>query len=122
MMQHILIVKILKDRTFETARNCGYDEYQRALASTAHKFFDKKIKSGAIGTSKAGISVNEELSDELHKPVIKKFKRQKVYSRFIGNIWPVDLAETKSLSSKNENVKYLLFVIDFLLNIHSLNL
>ena len=121
MMQHILTVKILKDRTYETARNCGYDEYKRALASTAHKFFDKKTKSGVIGKSKAEISVNEQLFDELHKPVIKKFKRQKVYSRFKGNIWAADLAETKSLSSKNENVKYLLFVIDVLLNIHGLN-
>ena len=45
-------------------------------------------------------------------PVIKKVKRRKVYPRFKDNIWAADLAEIKSLSSKNKNVKYLLCVID----------
>ena len=34
--------KILKDRTYEIARNCEYDSYQKALASLIYKFFDKK--------------------------------------------------------------------------------
>ena len=55
--------KSLKDRTYEIARNRGYDGYQRALASMVYKFFDKKTGSG--------ISVNEQLAEELHKPVIK---------------------------------------------------
>ena len=42
-----------------------------------YKFFDRKTRSGAIVTSKTGISVNEQLDEELHKPVIKKFKRKK---------------------------------------------
>ena len=37
--------------------------------------------------------LNEELAEELHKPVIKKFKRRKVYARFKDNIWPEYLAE-----------------------------
>ena len=58
------------------------------------------------------MSVNERLAEELHKPVIKKFKRRKVYTICKDNIWAVDLAEMGSLSSKNKNVKYLLYVID----------
>ena len=58
------------------------------------------------------MSVSEQLSEELHKPVIKKFKRRKVYARFKDDIWAADLTEMKSLSSKNKNVKYLLYVID----------
>ena len=73
-----------------------------------YKFFDKKIGSG--------VSVNKQLAEEWHKPVIKKFKRSKVYARFKDNIWTADLAEMGllriSLSSKNKNVKYLLCVID----------
>ena len=69
-----------------------------------YKFFDKKTGSG--------ISVNEELAEELRKPVIKKFKKRKVYARFKDNIWAADLAEMGSLSSKNKNVKYLLCVIN----------
>ena len=69
-----------------------------------YKFLHKKTGSR--------ISVNEQLSEELHKPVIKKFKRRKVYARFKDRIWASDLAEMESLSSKNKYVKYLLFVID----------
>ena len=59
------------------------------------------------------MSINEQLAKELHKPVIKKFKRRKVYARFEDNMLEADLAEIQLLSSKNKNVKYLLCVIDF---------
>ena len=61
-----------------------------------YKFFDKKstaepstlqrIKSGTVKPS------SSILADELHKPVIKKFNKRKVYSQFKDNIWGVDLA------------------------------
>ena len=59
-----------------------------------------------------GASVNEQLAEELHKPVTKKCKRRKAYAKFKDNIWAADLTEIESLSSKNKNVKYLLCVID----------
>ena len=96
--------KILKDRAYKIARNRKYDGYQRALASLVYKFFDNKAG--------LGVSVNEQLAEELHKPVIKKFKRKKVYVRSKDNIWATDLVEMGSLSSKNKNVKYLLYVTD----------
>ena len=43
------------------------------------------------------VSVNEQLSEELNKPVIKKIKRRKVYARFKDNIWGADLSEMESL-------------------------
>ena len=52
------------------------------------------------------------LADELHKPVIKKFNKRKVYLQFKDNIWGVDLADTQSLSKKNKGIKYLLRAID----------
>ena len=97
--------KILKHRAFEIARNCNYDGCQRALASMVCKFFDKKTGSG--------MSVNEQLAEELNQPIIKKCKRRKVYAKFKDNIWAADLAEMESFSSKNKNVKYLLCVIEF---------
>ena len=69
----------MKDRAYKIARNCKYDGYQRALASMVYTFFDKKTGSG--------FSVNEQLAEELHTPVIEKFKRTKVYTRFKDNIW-----------------------------------
>ena len=84
--------------------NPKYDGYQRGLESMAYKIFDKNTGSGA--------SVKKELAEELHKPVIKKFKRRKVYARCKDNIWAADLAEMRSLSPFNRNVKYLLCVIN----------
>ena len=80
-----------------------YDEYQRELTSVVYKSFNKKTGSG--------ISMNEQLNEELHKPIINIFKR-KVYTKFKDNIWVADLAEMGSGSSKNKNIKYLLCVID----------
>ena len=94
----------MKDRAYGIARNRKYDGYQRALASMVYKDFDKKTG--------LGISVNQQLAEELHKPVIKKIKRRKVYARFKDNIWSADLAEMGSLYSKSKNVEYLLCVID----------
>ena len=55
---------------------------------------------------------NKILAEELHKPVIKKFNKRKVYSQFRDNIWGVDLADMQSLSRKNKGIKYLLCAID----------
>ena len=52
------------------------------------------------------------LADELHKPIIRKFNKRKVYSQFKDNIWRVDLADMQSLSRKNKGIKYLLCAID----------
>ena len=52
------------------------------------------------------------LADELHKSVIRKFNKRKVYPQFKDNIWGVDLADTKLLSKQNKSIKYLLCVID----------
>ena len=38
----------------------------KLLESMVYKFFDKKTRSVVIATSKAGISVNEQLAEELH--------------------------------------------------------
>ena len=103
----------MKETAYLISRNPKFNGYQRALAGMVYKFFDKKIGSGAIATSKAGVSVNEQLSEELHKPVIEKFKRTKVYTRLKDNIWSADLPETVSLSFKNRNVKKLLCLTDF---------
>ena len=96
--------KILKIRAYEIARNPGYYGHERALAIIVYKFFDKKTGSG--------ISVNEQLAEVLPKAVMKKFTRRKVYPIFKDNMWAADLADMRSLSSKNKNVKYFLCVLD----------
>ena len=103
--------KVLRDKAYDIASNLEYDGYQRGLASMVYKFFDKKsLGSGfARDTTKSSSLI---LADELHKPVIKKFNKRKVYSQFKDNIWGVDLADMQSLSRKNNGIKYLLCAID----------
>ena len=52
------------------------------------------------------------MAEELHKPIIRKLKKRKVYSSFRDNIWGVDLADMQSLSKYNKGMKYLLCAID----------
>ena len=39
---------VLRDKTFNIAKNPKYDGYQRGLASTVYNFFDKKTSGGEI--------------------------------------------------------------------------
>ena len=86
--------KVLRDKAFKIAGDQKYDWYQRWLASMVYKFFDKKTKgSGRPSSSALQIANNKEnvqLADELHKLIIRKFEKRKVYSSFKDNIWGVD--------------------------------
>ena len=77
-----------------------------------YKFSERKTGSGLIVASKIGVNINEKLAKDFCKPVIRKFKRRKVYTRFKDNIWAANLSEMGSLSSMNKNVKNLLCTID----------
>ena len=71
--------KILRDKAFNIAKNTKYDGYQRGLASMVYKFFDKKTKGSGVNIP---LEFNEQLARELHKPIIREFKKRKVYSGF----------------------------------------
>ena len=105
--------KVLRDKAYYIASNPKYNGYQRGLASMVYKFFDKKSMDSGFkklkNTTKPSSSI---LADELHKPIINKFNKIKVYSQFKNNIWGVDLADMQSLSKKNKGIKYLLCAID----------
>ena len=55
---------------------------------------------------------NQQLAEELHKPVIRKFEKRKVHSAFKDNIWDADLADMQLLSRHNKGIRFLLCVID----------
>ena len=101
--------RVLGDKAFAIANNPKYDGYQRRLALMINKFFDKKSKGTGI---KNEIKKNQQLTNELHKPIIGKFKTRKVYSSFKDNIWGVDLADMQLISKYNKGIRYLLCVID----------
>ena len=87
----------LRDKAFNIAKDPKYDGYQRGLASMVYNIFDKKTKGSTVSTlaNKSAIKStpqNELLAEELHKRIIRKFKKRKVHSAFKNNIWGANLA------------------------------
>ena len=101
--------KVLQDKGFKIASDAKCDGYHRGLASMVYKFFDKKSSGSGIVNEP-----NYQLANELHKPIIRKFKKRNVFSSFRDNIWGVDLADMESLSKYNKGMKYLLCEIGLL--------
>ena len=95
--------KILRYKAYEIAKDPKYYGDQKGLASMVYKFFDKK----SAGSGVKSISQNEQLSEELHKPIIKKFKERKVYSTFKDNISGADLADMQLISKFNKGFRFL---------------
>ena len=99
--------KVFRDKAFKITSNPNYDGYQRGLASMVYRFFDKTSSGSSIVNEP-----NYQLANELHKPIIRKFKKRKVYSSFRDNIWGLDLADIQSLSKYNKGINYLLCAIN----------
>ena len=72
--------KVLRDKAFKIASDPKYDGYQRGLASMVYMFFDKKSSGSGVATP------NYQLANELHRWIIRKFRKQKVCSPFRDNI------------------------------------
>ena len=90
--------KIFRDKAFNVAKNQKCDRYQSELASMVYKSFDKKAPGSGI---KNEIISSKELAEELHKPVIRKFKKRKEHSSYIDNILRDDLADMQLISKFN---------------------
>ena len=102
--------KILRIKAFNIAKDPKYDGYQRGLASMVYKFFDKKSKGSGVNTKLA--PQNQQLAEELHKSIIRKFQKRKIHAAFKDNIWGTDLADIELLSRYNKGIRFLLCVID----------
>ena len=78
--------KILRYKAYGIANNPQYDGYQRGLASMVYRFFDTKASLPDKKTVGSGVNENIKLANELHKPIIRKFNKRKVYSSFKDNV------------------------------------
>ena len=72
--------KVLRDKAFNMDENPKYDGYQRDLASMVYKVFDRKSAPLADKSTKGSgvnndLKQNEQLAEELHKPIIKNLKK-----------------------------------------------
>ena len=99
---------VLRNKAFKIASNPKFDGYQRELASMVYKIFDKKSTGSGVNFMPNHL----QLANDLHKPVIRKFKRRRVYSLLKDNIQGVDLVDMQLISKYNKGIRYLLCDID----------
>ena len=67
--------KVLRDKTFNIAKNPKYDGYQRGDASMVQNFFDEKFAGSGVNMH-ANNEHRLDLAEELHKPIIRKLKKK----------------------------------------------
>ena len=96
-------------------KSTPWNERQWGHAIT-EKIIDAKAKLG-LGVKKLITALSEndwaqQLAEELHKPIRRKFKTRKVIVNHIDEIWSADLVFMDKLSKWNKGFKYLLTVID----------
>ena len=101
--------KILRDKAFNIAKNPKYDEYQKGLASMVYIFFDEnstllRDKSPTGGAVEIENMSKQELAVELHKLIIRKFKKRRVYSYFIGNNWGANDTDMQLITKFNKGI------------------
>ena len=98
--------KVLCDKVFTIAKNPKHNGYQCGIASMVYNFFDKNsaamFPNTSDGTIKNEIISNQQLTEKLEKPIIRK----KVYSSFKENIWDTDLANMQLISKYNEEIRF----------------
>ena len=75
-----------------------------------YKFFDKK--SACSGVANNEIKQDLQLAEELHKPIIRNFKKRTVSSGFKANIWGADLSDMQLISKFTKGFRFLLCVIN----------
>ena len=65
--------KVLRDSAFNILKNPKCDGFQRGLASMDYKVFDKETSGSGVNNE---IKQNKQLTEEVHKPIIRKFKKE----------------------------------------------
>ena len=98
MIKHLMLLKIRDMIDVNT------DLLQWFINSLIKKSSGRDIKTENVS--------NKKLAEELHKPITRKFKKRKVHSSFIDNIWGDDLADMQLISKFNKGIRFLLCVID----------
>ena len=82
--------KVLRDIAFYIAKNPKYYGYQKGNTLILSNFFAKKSalltnKSDCGGGTKNKNMSHQELTKELHKPIIRKSEKRQVHSSFFDN-------------------------------------
>ena len=106
----------LRYKAFNIAKNHKYDGYQRGLASMVYKRFDKKTKGSGVTLANKyatkSIPQNEQLAEELHKPIIRKSKKKGSIFRIQRQCLGCRFSRHAIISKFNKGFRFLLCVID----------
>ena len=75
---------------------------------------DRQLVRGIIGLKhRLGMDIwSNQLADDLHKPVRKRFQKCSIFAKQVDDIWTADLVDMPPYSRSNSGYKYLLIVID----------
>ena len=73
---------------------------KKKSALCASKFADNGIKNENMS--------DQQLAEKLHKPSIKTFKKRKVQSHFVDNIWVADLVDVQVTRKFNKGIRLLM--------------
>ena len=76
---------------------------------------DRKLVRSIIGKKRKwglGIEWSNELAEELHKPIRRKFVKRRVFASGVDAIWTADLVDMQSFARSNKGYKYILMIID----------
>ena len=76
------------------------------------KTFRQILNYLTVRSTGAGIQWTNNMANELHKPVRKKFLKRFVFVRNVDDVWGADLIELPKISKKNYGFRYILMVID----------
>ena len=74
-----------------------------------YKFLIKKSSGSGVNNR---IKQNQQLAEELQKPIIKNLLKRRVYSSFKDNVWAGDLADMQFIGKFNKGNRFLLRAID----------
>ena len=67
-------------------------------------FFEKTTSGSIIKNENMS---DQQLAEELCKPIIRNFRKRKVHSPFIDNIWGADLADMQLVSKFYKEICFL---------------
>ena len=109
-----MVDKILRDAAFNITKTQNMTDINTGYLN----FFDKKTTPRIKGTKIN--SESKELTEELHKPIIRKVKKRKVYSPFRDNIWGAHLPDVQLLSKFNKGTCFCCVSIILLVNLPGL--
>lgn len=90
-----------------------YDPKNTASFSSANNLYKSaKDKLPEITEKRTRDWLKSQITYTLHKPIIKKFRRNSIVVEFPDEQWQADLVDLSKYSSENKGYKYILTAID----------